>query len=96
MKKILVLGASGQDGSLISKFLLKKNFRVFGMVRKSATGNLKNLIGIINDPNFKLCHGDLLDVFSLETIIKVIYLFFSLVILKSLSNLFLISLLSFS
>ena len=72
MKKILVLGASGQDGSLISKFLLKKNFRVFGMVRKSATGNLKNLIGIINDPNFKLCHGDLLDVFSLETIIKVI------------------------
>ena len=41
MKKILVIGASGQDGSFISKFLLKKNFKVFGLIRKSATGLTK-------------------------------------------------------
>ena len=70
MKKILVLGASGQDGSFISKFLLKKNFKVFGLIRKSATGNLKNLVEIINHPNFKICHGDLLDIFSLEKVIS--------------------------
>ena len=42
-KKILVLGATGKDGSLICKFLVDKKFEVYGLARKSATGNLKNL-----------------------------------------------------
>ena len=42
-KKILILGATGQDGSFISKFLVNKNFQVYGLVRKSATGNLNNI-----------------------------------------------------
>ena len=46
-KKILVLGVTGQDGSFIAKYLLKKNFQVHGLVRKSATGNLNNIKNIL-------------------------------------------------
>jgi GDPmannose 4,6-dehydratase len=69
-KKILILGVTGQDGSFISKFLLKKNFQVYGLVRKSATGNLKNIKNLIENSNFKICHGDLLDLISIEKIIR--------------------------
>ena len=69
-KKILILGATGQDGSFISKFLVNKNFRVYGLVRKSATGNLKNIKNLIEASNFKICHGDLLDLISIERIIR--------------------------
>ncbi|MAW17180.1 MAG: GDP-mannose 4,6-dehydratase [Pelagibacteraceae bacterium] len=69
-KKILVLGSTGQDGSTICKYLVKKNFKVFGLVRKSSTGNLKNLKEIVNFPNFKILHGDLLDLISIEKIIR--------------------------
>ena len=42
-KKILILGATGQDGSFMSKFLLEKNYSVHGMIRRTATGNLSNI-----------------------------------------------------
>ena len=53
-KKILVLGATGQDGSTICKYLVNKKFKVFGLARKSATGNLKNLQEIVNSPTWIL------------------------------------------
>ena len=46
-KKILIFGVTGQDGSLIAKYLLQKKFKVHGLVRKSATGNLDNIRGIL-------------------------------------------------
>ncbi len=69
-KRILVLGSTGQDGSLICKYLVNKKFKVFGVARKSATGNLKNLKDIINNKYFKIIHGDLLDLISIEKIIR--------------------------
>jgi GDPmannose 4,6-dehydratase len=54
MKKALVLGCTGQDGSYICENLIKKNYKVFGLVRKSATGNLINLQDLIN--NKKIFH----------------------------------------
>ena len=42
-KNILILGVTGQDGSYMADFLLKKNYRVHGLIRKSATGNTKNI-----------------------------------------------------
>jgi len=69
-KKILILGATGQDGSLICKFLVKKNYDVYGLARKSSTGNLKNILDLTKLPNFKICHGDLLDLISIERIIR--------------------------
>ena len=49
MKKILILGVTGQDGSYLSDFLLKKEYLVHGLFRKSATGNTKNIDHIINN-----------------------------------------------
>tara|TARA_B100001057_G_C22786778_1_gene925918 strand:+ start:195 stop:1166 length:972 start_codon:yes stop_codon:yes gene_type:complete len=69
-KRILILGVTGQDGSFLAKFLLKKNFKVHGLVRKSATGNLSNIKSILKNPNFTIHHGDLLDLISIQNIIS--------------------------
>ena len=42
-KKILILGVTGQDGSFMARYLIEKKYQVHGLVRKSATGNLKNI-----------------------------------------------------
>ena len=69
-KKILILGATGQDGSFMAKLMCEKRYVVHGLVRKSSTGNLKNIKDILNNKNFFLHHGDLLDFISIERIIK--------------------------
>jgi len=69
-KRILILGVTGQDGSFMAEFLSEKNYIVHGLVRKSATGNLINIKNVINKKNFFIHHGDLLDLFSIEKIIK--------------------------
>jgi GDPmannose 4,6-dehydratase len=70
-KKVLILGISGQDGSLLAEHLLtKKNIKIFGLIRKSSNRNYNNLKKFINYKNFKIMHGDLLDIFSIENIIK--------------------------
>ena len=43
-----ITGITGQDGSFIAKFLLKKNYIVHGFIRKTATGNLQNIQDILN------------------------------------------------
>lgn len=72
-KTALILGVTGQDGSFMAKLLLKKNYIVHGLIRKSATGNLRNISEIIkNEKNFKIHHGDLLDLASIiNTISKI-------------------------
>jgi|TARA_B110000438_G_C15812630_1_gene650359 GDPmannose 4,6-dehydratase len=69
-KKILIFGATGQDGSFMSKLLHEKKFIVHAVVRKSATGNLNNIKSLINKKNFIIHHGDLLDTISIEGLIK--------------------------
>ena len=69
-KKILVLGVTGQDGSFMAKLMLEKKYSVHGVVRKSATGNLINIKNILHEKNFIIHHGDLLDLISIEQIIK--------------------------
>ena len=69
-KKILILGVTGQDGSLMAKFMHEKKYFVHGLVRRSATGNLSNIKDLIHKKNFFIHHGDLLDTSSIEKIIK--------------------------
>ena len=71
MKKILILGVTGQDGSYAAELFIKKKYKVFGVVRKSATSNLSNIQHLIdkNFRNFKILKGDLLDTVSLHNII---------------------------
>ena len=69
-KKILILGVTGQDGSFMAKLMLEKKYFVHGVVRKSATGNLNNIEDILKKKNFFVHHGDLLDLISIEKIIR--------------------------
>ena len=69
-KKILILGATGQDGSLMARLMLEKKYFVHGMVRKSSTGNLSNIKDLLKKKNFIIHHGDLLDLISIAKIIR--------------------------
>ena len=74
-KKALILGITGQDGSYLLDFLLEKKYEVHGLIRKSATGNTKNIDHFINNnklfnKSFFLHRGDLLDSVSLNNVIQ--------------------------
>ena len=69
-KKILILGVTGQDGSLLADYLTEKKYQVFGLIRKSSNRNYDNVKKVINKKNFRLLQGDLLDFISIENIIR--------------------------
>jgi GDPmannose 4,6-dehydratase len=69
-KKIaLVLGCTGQDGSYCAELLLSKKYRVYGLIRKTATDNTINIKHILANKNFTLVKGDLVDSHSINTLI---------------------------
>ena len=68
MKKALITGITGQDGSYLAEFLLNKGYQVFGMVRRSSTETFDR-INHIKD-KITLVQADLLDQLSIINIIK--------------------------
>ena len=75
MKKALIFGVTGQDGSYLAEILLEKGYAVYGMVRRSATGNTKNIQHLLDNENvfnqqFFVVRGDLADPVSLVRIIE--------------------------
>ena len=76
MKKIaLIFGITGQDGAYLSKLLLKKNYIVHGVKRRSSNLNSYRIDDIYSDPlikktNFFLHYGDITDSISVFNIIK--------------------------
>lgn len=68
MKKALVLGVTGQDGSYLAEILLEKGYEVHGLVRRSATGNTRNIEHIMD--RLVLHRGDLADTTSLYRVIR--------------------------
>jgi len=63
MKTALITGVTGQDGSYLAEFLLKKDYEVYGIVRRSSSSNFERIKHIQDD--LKLVQGDLLDQNSL-------------------------------
>jgi len=76
MKKVaLIFGVTGQDGSYLSNFLLKKKYVVHGVKRRSSSLNTGRIDHIYQDPhqkkrNFILHYGDVTDSISVSSIIK--------------------------
>jgi GDPmannose 4,6-dehydratase len=76
MKKIaLIFGVTGQDGAYLSEFLLKKNYIVHGVKRRSSSLNTKRIDHIYQDPHdknrkFILHYGDITDSISVANIIN--------------------------
>jgi GDPmannose 4,6-dehydratase len=75
MKKALITGITGQDGSYLADFLLKKNYEVHGIKRRTSLINTDRIDHLYQDPHetnlkFFLHHGDLTDSTSLIRIIQ--------------------------
>jgi GDPmannose 4,6-dehydratase len=69
LKKALITGITGQDGSYLAEFLLLKGYEVYGMVRRSSTINYERISHI--QDRLKLMPGDLLDQNSLIEALKI-------------------------
>ncbi len=74
-KSALIFGVTGQDGSYLAEFLLKKNYIVHGVKRRSSSINTARVDHIYQDPhnkkyNFRLHYGDVTDSLSVSNIIK--------------------------
>ena len=71
-RKAFITGISGQDGSYLAELLLEKGYEVFGTVRRnSVSENQQSRINHIRN-DIKVEYGDLLDVSSLERMIRTI------------------------
>lgn len=76
-KRALITGITGQDGSYLTEFLLKKNYEVYGLIRRSSSFNTGRIDHLYQDPHekdvrLKLVYGDLNDASSLNRIIKTV------------------------
>lgn len=73
MKKALITGVTGQDGSYLAELLLDKGYEVHGLVRRSSTFNRERIESLRNHSkatgNFQLHYGDMTDFSSLNRLI---------------------------
>jgi GDPmannose 4,6-dehydratase len=75
MKKALITGITGQDGSYLAELLLGKGYEVHGMIRRSSSFNTGRINHIYRDPHEKnvrlfLHYGDLNDASSINTLLR--------------------------
>ena len=68
MKKALITGITGQDGSYLAEWLLGKGYKVYGLIRRTSTPNLVNIEHMLRE--IELISGDLTDLASLVTAVK--------------------------
>jgi GDPmannose 4,6-dehydratase len=69
MKRALITGITGQDGSYLAEFLLEKGYKVYGIVRRTSTTNLERIAHL--EGEIELIYADLLDENSLIHALKV-------------------------
>jgi len=77
MKKALITGITGQDGSYLAELLLDKGYEVHGVIRRSSSFNTDRIDHLYQDPHtpgvrLKLHYGDLNDASSLNTLLRMI------------------------
>jgi GDPmannose 4,6-dehydratase len=75
MKRALITGVTGQDGSYLAELLLSKGYEVHGLIRRASTFNTQRLDPIYRDPHesgvrFLMHYGDLSDSGSLVNLIR--------------------------
>ena len=68
MKKALITGITGQDGSYLAGLLLEKGYEIYGLVRRLSVPNYSNISHIIDRIN--VIEGDLIDLSSLNTAVR--------------------------
>ena len=73
MKKAVITGINGQDGSYLAEFLLDKGYEVWGLLKRNsvAENQTYRLDGVYGHPNLKLEYADLLDLASLVRVLQI-------------------------
>ena len=69
MKRALITGVTGQDGSYLAELLLEKGYEVYGMIRRSSVDHRERIAHLEGTPHFHLKFGDLGDSISLVKLI---------------------------
>ena len=71
-KKAFITGVTGQDGSYLAEFLLKKNYHVIGMMRRSSVFNTERIDHIYKEypKTFQTVYGDLTDVYNMHQVLE--------------------------
>jgi GDPmannose 4,6-dehydratase len=77
MKRALITGITGQDGSYLAELLLAKGYEVHGVIRRSSSFNTGRIDHIYTDPHdigrhLRLHHGDLSDASGLQAIVSAV------------------------
>ena len=74
MKKALITGITGQDGSYLAELLLEKGYEVHGIIRRSSSpsANLWRIKHLVDDNRITLHYGDMTDASSLHRIIGLV------------------------
>ena len=72
MKKALITGVTGQDGSYLADFLLKKNYQVFGSYRRTSHRQFERLEAMNILDKINLIYADLIDQTSLNRLVKTV------------------------
>jgi GDPmannose 4,6-dehydratase len=77
MKRALITGITGQDGSYLSELLLEKGYEVHGMIRRSSSFNTERIDHLYRDPHLKdtrlfLHYGDLADSSCINHLIRTV------------------------
>ena len=77
MKKALITGITGQDGSYLAELLLGKGYEVYGIIRRSSSFNTARIDPLYQDPHapdvrLRLIYGDLNDASSLNRILRTV------------------------
>lgn len=70
MKKALITGITGQDGSYLAELLLEKGYEVHGLVRRSSVENTERIDHLLNEGKIILHLGDLSDSLSIVRIVE--------------------------
>lgn len=70
MKKALIFGVTGQDGSLLAEELCRRGYEVHGTYRRVSTGNASNLFKAIEYPNFTMHRCEITDLGSVYDVVQ--------------------------
>lgn len=70
MKKALITGVTGQDGSFLAELLVSKGYIVYGLIRRCSVSNTERIDNLISSCKIELKEGDMSDSSSLIRIIK--------------------------
>ena len=70
MKKAIIFGITGQDGSHLTELLLQKDYKVVGVTRRVSVENTCRIKPFLDHENLKLESGDITDAHSVISILK--------------------------